>query len=46
MAVCAGLAPGMGQLHSGDASLFMNETDNSSQHLDVPVCPDAEVLRT
>src|ERR1700726_1516265 len=36
----------MGQLHSGDASLFMNETDDSSQHLDVPVCPDAEVLRT
>src|SRR6266404_6816529 len=36
----------MGQLHSGDASLFVNETDDSSQHLDVPVCPDAEILRT
>src|SRR4029077_16111456 len=44
--MCAGLAPGMGQLHSGDAPLFMNEADDSSQHLDVPVCPDAEVLRT
>src|SRR4029077_17223836 len=44
--MCAGLAPGMGQLHSGDAPLFMNETDDSAQHLDVPVGPDAEVLGT
>src|SRR4029077_10241976 len=36
----------MGQLHSGYASLFMNETDDSTQHLDMPVGPDAEVVRT
>src|SRR5437588_6252044 len=36
----------MSQLHSGDAPLFMNETDDSTQHLDVPIVPDAEVLRT
>src|SRR5438477_11869121 len=36
----------MGQLHSSDAPLFMNEPDDSTQHLDVPVVPDAEVLRT
>src|SRR5437899_2532901 len=42
---CAGFAAGMGQLHSGDAPLFMNEPDDSTQHLDVPVVPDAEVLR-
>src|SRR5947207_9829454 len=42
----AGFAPGMSQLHSGDAPLFMNETDDSTQHLDVPIVPDAEVLRT
>ena len=36
----------MRQLHSGDAPLFMNEADDSTQHLDVPVRPDAEVLRT
>ena len=35
----------MGQLHSGYAPLFMNETDDSTQHLDVPVGPDAEILR-
>src|SRR5438552_477281 len=35
----------MGQLHSGDAPSFMNETDYSTQHLDVPIGPDAEVLR-
>src|SRR4029077_4548204 len=26
--------------------LFMNETDDSTQHLDVPIAPDAKVLRT
>src|SRR2546423_8282330 len=36
----------MGQLHSGDAPLLMNETDNSIQHLDVPIVPNPEVLRT
>src|SRR2546430_13765342 len=36
----------MSQLHSGDAPLFMNEADDSTQHLDMPVVPDAEVLRT
>src|SRR5882724_9018985 len=36
----------MSQLHSGDAPLFMNEPDDSTQHLDVPVIPDAEILRT
>src|SRR5205814_8739653 len=36
----------MSQLHSGDAPLFMNETDDSTQHLDVPVVPDAEIVRT
>src|SRR5205807_6581634 len=36
----------MGQLHSGNAPLLMNEPDDSTQHLDVPVAPDAEVLRT
>src|SRR5205814_1239582 len=36
----------MGQLHSSDAPLFMNEPDDSTQHLDVPVVPNAEVLRT
>src|SRR4051812_41550685 len=36
----------MGQLHSSYASLFMNETDDSTQHLDVRVAPDPEILRT
>src|SRR5438132_6892009 len=36
----------MGQLHSSDAPLFMNEPDDSTQHLDVPVVPDAEIVRT
>src|SRR5260370_42311735 len=36
----------MGQLHSGDASLFVNETNYSTQHLDVLVGPDPEILRT
>src|SRR5438270_11230867 len=36
----------MSQLHSGDAPLFMNEPDDSTQHLDVPVVPDAEIVRT
>src|SRR5437868_12874547 len=36
----------MGQLHSGDAPLFMNESDDSTQHLDMSVVPDAEILRT
>jgi hypothetical protein len=36
----------MGQLHSGDASLFVNETDDPTQHFDVLVVPDTEVLRT
>jgi BioD-like phosphotransacetylase family protein len=36
----------MGELHSSDAPLFMNEPDDSTQHLDVPVIPDAEILRT
>src|SRR4029077_15393984 len=44
--VCACLAAGMGQLHSSHAPLFMNETDDSTQHFDVPVAPDPEVLRT
>jgi hypothetical protein len=35
----------MRQLHSGYTSLFVNETDDSTQHFDVPVRPDAEVLR-
>src|SRR5437868_3508094 len=33
----------MSQLHSGDAPLLMNEPDDPTQHLDVPVVPDAEV---
>src|SRR5438094_10204276 len=44
--VCARFAAGVGQLHSGYASLFMNKTDDSTQHLDVLVAPDAEILRT
>jgi hypothetical protein len=44
--VCARFAAGMGQLHSGYASLFMNKTDDSTQHLDVLVAPDSEILRT
>src|SRR6266404_2922388 len=40
----ASLAASVRQLHSGYASLFMNETDDSTQHFDVPVRPDAEVL--
>src|SRR5207249_6074291 len=40
---CARFAAGMGQLHPGHASLFMNKTDDSTQHLDVFVGPDAEV---
>ena len=36
----------MGQLHSGYASLFMNKTNDSAQHLYVLVGPDAEVLGT
>ena len=39
-------AAGMGQLHSSHAPLFMNETDDSTQHFDVLVGPNAEVLRT
>src|SRR5438128_2228322 len=35
----------MGQLHPGDASMFMDETDDSTQHLDMPIGPDTEVLR-
>ena len=35
----------MGQFHSSDASWFMNEAYDSSQHVDVPVGPDAEILR-
>ena len=46
MAGACSLSAGMGQLHSGYAPLFMNKTDDSSQHLDMPVGPDAEVLRT
>src|SRR4029077_7126045 len=44
--MCAGLAPGMSQLHSSHAPLFVNETDDSAQHFDVLVGPDTEVLRT
>src|SRR4029077_16468509 len=44
--VCACLAASMGQLHSSHAPLFMNETDDSTQHFGVLVGPDAEVLRT
>jgi hypothetical protein len=36
----------VGQLHSGYASLFMNKTNDSAQHLDVLVAPDAEILRS
>src|SRR4051812_39992179 len=36
----------MGQLHPGYASLFMNKTNDSTQHLDVLVAPDAEILGT
>ena len=36
----------MGQLHSGNAPLFMNEPDDSTQHLDVAVVPNTEILRT
>src|SRR5439155_23128579 len=36
----------MGQLHSGYAALFMNETNDSAQHLDVLVAPDAKILGT
>lgn len=42
----AGLAAGMGQPHSRDASLFMNKPDDLREHLDMPVIPDAKVLRT
>src|SRR5437016_1578933 len=35
----------MGQLHPGYAPLFMNEIYDSTQHLDMPIGPDAEVLR-
>src|SRR5439155_11410540 len=45
-AACARFADGVGQLHSGHASLFMNKTNDSTQHLDVLVVPDAEVLGT
>src|SRR5438094_2137588 len=45
-AACARFAAGVGQLHSGYASLFMNKTNDSTQHLDVLVAPDAKVLRT
>src|SRR5437764_9758554 len=41
--VCS-LCAGVGQLHSGYASLFMNKTDDSAQHLDVLVSPDSEIL--
>ncbi len=44
--MCARFAAGMGQLHSSYAALFMNETDDSTQHLDVLVAPDAEILGT
>src|SRR5207245_5337717 len=42
----ARFAAGVGQLHSGYASLFMNKTNNSTQHLDVLVAPDTEILGT
>src|SRR5437764_13413456 len=45
-AACARFAAGVGQLHSGHASLFMNKTNDSTQHLDVLVVPDPEILRT
>src|SRR6266576_393965 len=44
--ICTGLASGMRQLHAGDTALFMDETDDPSQRLNVPVTPDTKVLRT
>src|SRR5438477_1214264 len=42
----AGFSAGVRQLHTGHASLLVNELNDSAQHLDVAVGPDAEVVRT
>jgi hypothetical protein len=44
--VGAGLATGMRQLHSCDAALLMNETNDSRQRLNVIVLPDTQVVWT
>jgi len=36
----------MGQLHAGDATLVVNETNDTTQRLDMSVAPDAKILRT
>ena len=46
VALFAGFASCMRQLHSGDATLLMNEANNSRQWFNVVVAPDAEILRT
>ena len=40
-----GLAPGVRQLHAGDAALRVNETHDPRERIDVIVAPDTEVLR-
>src|SRR6266567_6787192 len=42
----ARFAPGMRQLHTRNAALFMNEADDVLYKIDMFVFPDAEVLRT
>src|ERR1700730_11008600 len=41
-----GLASGMRQLHAGDTALLMNEIDDASERFNVPVFPDAQIVRT
>ena len=43
--VRAGFASGVRQLHAGHTALFMNESDDSGQRLDVILAPDTKVLR-
>src|SRR6185369_2928902 len=42
----ARFAAGVRQLHSGDAALVVNETNDTPQRLDMSVAPDAKILRT
>ena len=42
----ARFAAGVRQLHSGDAALVVNETNDTPQRLDMSIAPDAKVLRT
>src|SRR6266478_4066387 len=44
--ICTRLASRMRQLHAGDTALLVNETDDPRQRFNVPITPDAKILRT